>query len=221
MPYFQTHPIVVVTDQPLKQILFRPDMSGRMVKWVLELSEYDLDFQPRTTIKTQALADFIAEDNGRQFAENSFRNWCAELRIQQHFTFVGHSQANGQVKNVNRTILQRLKTRIGSIRIGWMDELPSIFWTYQTTPRTATQETLFVLTYGAEAVIPANIGLPSGRVQNFIAQGNEGKMRFNLDLLEQKREEAFIRIAKYKGQVARHYNARARHLSFKSGDLVL
>ena len=160
------------------------------IKWV--------ETEPLNTITSRSVQKFfwrnivcrfglpwaLVSDNGRQFAENSFRNWCAELRIQQHFTFVGHSQANGQVKNVNRTILQRLKTRIGSIRIGWMDELPSIFWTYQTTPRTATQETLFVLTYGAEAVIPANIGLPSGRVQNFIAQGNEGKMRFNLDLLE-------------------------------------
>ena len=61
MSYFQTHPIVVVIDQPLKHILFRPNMSGRMVKWAVELSEYDLDIQPRTAIKTQALADFIAE----------------------------------------------------------------------------------------------------------------------------------------------------------------
>ena len=61
----------------------------------------------------------------------------------------------------------------------------------------------------------------SSRVQNFVAQGNEDEMRFNLDLLEQKREEAAIRMAKYKGQVAQHYNARVRHLSFKQGDLVL
>ena len=59
--YFQSHPIVVVTDQPLKQILSKPDVSGRMVKWVVELSEYDLGYQPRTAIKAQALADFITE----------------------------------------------------------------------------------------------------------------------------------------------------------------
>ena len=46
-------------------------------------------------------------------------------------------------------------------------------------------------------------------------------MRFNLDLLEQRREEAAIRMAKYKGQITRHYNAKVRHLSFKPGDLVL
>ena len=42
--YFQSHPIVVVTDQPLKQILSKPDVSGRMVKWTVELSEYDIGY---------------------------------------------------------------------------------------------------------------------------------------------------------------------------------
>ena len=88
-------------------------------------------------------------------------------------------------------------------------------------PRTATQETPFVLTYGADAVIPAKIGIPSGRVQHFVAQDIEEEMRLNLDLLEQQWEEAAIRMAKYKGQVARYYNAKVRHLSFKPGDPVL
>nr|XP_027076063.1 uncharacterized protein LOC113699918 [Coffea arabica] len=59
--YFQAHPVVVMTDQPLKQILSKPESSGRMVKWAVELSEYDLGYQPRTAIKAQALADFIAD----------------------------------------------------------------------------------------------------------------------------------------------------------------
>ncbi|XP_071932987.1 uncharacterized protein [Coffea arabica] len=133
----------------------------------------------------------------------------------------GHSQANGQVENVNRTILHDLKTRIESVRTRWIDELSTILWAYRTTPRTATQETPFVLTYGAEAIIPAEIGVPSGRVQHFVTQDNEEEMRLNLDLFEQQREETAIRMAKYKGQVARYYNVRVRHMSFKPGDLVL
>ena len=80
-----------------------------------------------------------------------------------------------------------------------MDELPSICWAYQTTSQTATQKIPFALTYGVKTVILAQMGLPSSRVQNFIAKNNEGNMQFNLDLLEQKREEAAIRAAKYKG----------------------
>ncbi|KAL0404658.1 UNVERIFIED_CONTAM: hypothetical protein Sradi_2106600 [Sesamum radiatum] len=46
---------------PLKQTLGKPDTSGRLINWVVELSEYDISYLPRTTIKAQALVDFISE----------------------------------------------------------------------------------------------------------------------------------------------------------------
>ena len=49
--YFQAHSIVVLTDQPLRQILTKPEVSGRMTKWAVELAEHDLSYQPRTAIK--------------------------------------------------------------------------------------------------------------------------------------------------------------------------
>ena len=60
-PYFQAHTIVVVTDQPLQQFLHRPDVSGRLVLLALELTQFDIKYKARTTIKAQALADFIME----------------------------------------------------------------------------------------------------------------------------------------------------------------
>ncbi|XP_022851454.1 uncharacterized protein LOC111373186 [Olea europaea var. sylvestris] len=60
-PYFQSHTVQVMTDQPIKQILHRPETSGRLLKWAIELSEFDIEFRPRTAIKAQALADFIVE----------------------------------------------------------------------------------------------------------------------------------------------------------------
>lgn len=61
MPYFQAHPIVIVTDQPLRQILGKSDASGRLVKWLVELGEFNIEYQPWTTIKGQAVADFVVE----------------------------------------------------------------------------------------------------------------------------------------------------------------
>ncbi|XP_024037570.1 uncharacterized protein LOC112097200 [Citrus clementina] len=46
---------------PLRQILHKPDATGRLVKWTVELSEFDIDYKPCAAIKAQAMADFVAE----------------------------------------------------------------------------------------------------------------------------------------------------------------
>ncbi|GJS21472.1 reverse transcriptase domain-containing protein [Tanacetum coccineum] len=59
--YFQAHPIIVVMDQPIKQVLSRPEVAGRLQKWSIELGEYAIHYRPRVSIKGQILADFIVE----------------------------------------------------------------------------------------------------------------------------------------------------------------
>ena len=59
--YFQANPILVLTDQPIKKSINKPEVVGRMVQWAIKLSQFDIENHPRTTIKAQALADFIAE----------------------------------------------------------------------------------------------------------------------------------------------------------------
>ncbi|XP_025628241.1 uncharacterized protein [Arachis hypogaea] len=59
--YFQAHPVTVRTDQAVKQVLQKPDLAGRMLAWSIELSQFDIKFEPRYAIKAQAMTDFIAE----------------------------------------------------------------------------------------------------------------------------------------------------------------
>ncbi|GAU50709.1 hypothetical protein TSUD_301140 [Trifolium subterraneum] len=51
--YFLAHSVVIRTDQPVKQLLARPDMVGRMLKWSLELAEFDISFESRKALKAQ------------------------------------------------------------------------------------------------------------------------------------------------------------------------
>ncbi|KAK0574862.1 hypothetical protein LWI29_030229 [Acer saccharum] len=60
-PYFQAHTIEVYTDCPLKLILQKPEVSGRLTKWAVELSEYDIRYTPKAAVKGQAVFEFIAE----------------------------------------------------------------------------------------------------------------------------------------------------------------
>ena len=50
-PYFQVHTIIVLTDQPIRQVLVKSDISGRMTKWAIELGEFDILYHPRTSLK--------------------------------------------------------------------------------------------------------------------------------------------------------------------------
>nr|GEY48905.1 hypothetical protein [Tanacetum cinerariifolium] len=76
------------------------------------------------------------------------------------------------------------------------------------------------LTYGNEAAIPTEIGMPTYQTIQFNEAQNEEEMRINLDLIEKRREPAAIREAKYKKKVERYYNKQVRLVSFRVGDFV-
>ena len=50
-----------MTDQPIKKSMNKPEAAGRMVQWAIKLSQFDIEYHPRTAIKAQVLADFIAK----------------------------------------------------------------------------------------------------------------------------------------------------------------
>jgi len=58
-PYFQNHSITVKTDYPIKKNLQKPDLAGRMSSWAVELSEFNIRYEPHGPIKAQCLLDFI------------------------------------------------------------------------------------------------------------------------------------------------------------------
>ncbi|KAK0607172.1 hypothetical protein LWI29_010695 [Acer saccharum] len=89
MPYFQAHKIRVHTNCPLKLILQKPEVSGRLTKWAIELSEFDVEYLPRTAIKGQAVADFVAEftepnmEVARMMVEQTKKTFRWQLRIDE------------------------------------------------------------------------------------------------------------------------------------------
>ena len=59
--HFQAHVINVMTNHPLKKAMNKLEVARRLIQWAVELSEFDIRYQPRNAIKAQALANFIAE----------------------------------------------------------------------------------------------------------------------------------------------------------------
>ncbi|GKD01059.1 reverse transcriptase domain-containing protein [Tanacetum coccineum] len=74
--YFQAHPITVITDQPIKQIMSRPDVAGRLKKWSVMLEEHSITYRPRTSMKGQILVDFLVETS-----DESYNTPCFSVKV--------------------------------------------------------------------------------------------------------------------------------------------
>ena len=157
----------------------------------------------------------LLSDNGRQFDNTLFRDYCAHFGIQNHYSSPAHSQANGQAEVANRSLLKIIKSRLEGVKGVWLDELPGVLCAYRTTVRTPTGETPFKLAYGSEVVIPAEVHM------TYQDKDNEEQLYLNLDLIDEVRIDAEHRTAKYKNLMARQYDAMVKPRRFNIGDIVL
>ena len=78
-PYFQAHPIVLLTNLPLRSTIHKPDLFGRMARWAVELSEYGIQYKPRLAKKEQVLEDFLAEIPQIETCPDSFNWWTLNV----------------------------------------------------------------------------------------------------------------------------------------------
>lgn len=67
----------------------------------------------------------LITDSGKQFDAKSFKEFCSELGIEQHFVSVAHPQLNGLAEVTNRTIIQGLRKRLNGAKANWVEELAS------------------------------------------------------------------------------------------------
>ena len=125
-------------------------------------------------------------DNGKQFDNLKFKDFCAELRIKNYYSSPAHPQSNGQAEVTIRTLEAVLKTTLEGLKGKLIEYLPEVLWTYRTTRKSATQETPFALAFGIEVVAPVKIGLKSPRIELASVEHNEEALRLNLDLLDEK-----------------------------------
>ncbi|GKC42424.1 reverse transcriptase domain-containing protein [Tanacetum coccineum] len=138
----------------------------------------------------------IISDNGKQFRDNPFKDWCEKLCIRQCFASVKHPQTNGLVERANRSLGEGIKARLDERSKDWIGELSHVLWSHRTMIKSSNGETPFSLTYGTEAVIPAEIGMPTLRTMEVDPTKNDEALEINLDLIEEKREQAAIQEAK-------------------------
>ncbi|GJR87332.1 reverse transcriptase domain-containing protein [Tanacetum coccineum] len=103
---------------------------------------------------------------------------------------------------------------------GLIEELSHVLWAHRAMIKSSNGDTPFSLTYETEVVIPAEIGMPTIRTTEVDIVHNDEALEINLDLLEERREQATIREAKSNAKMEKYYNSKVRNTIFKPEDLV-
>ncbi|XP_065023226.1 uncharacterized protein LOC135649056 [Musa acuminata AAA Group] len=122
---------------------------------------------------------------------------------------------------MNRAILEGPKRRISGAHGAWVEELPSVLWAMQTTPKTISRESPFSLAYGTEVVLPPEMVFLTLRTSSYKQKDFEEGLRANLDLLVKRRAKTHLRTLAYKKAIAQVYNHKVRLRPIKVRDLVL
>ncbi|GJR66099.1 reverse transcriptase domain-containing protein [Tanacetum coccineum] len=349
--YFQAHPITVITDQPIKNILSSPEVASRMQKWSIQLGEFGIHYRRRVSIKGQVLADFIIERPEEEGQDDSTKEeeplparWtlfpdessCVDgcgagviltdpegveftyaLRFQFETTnnevkyealIAGFNFRAFSIKQVPRsknkkadalskmastsfahlskqvlveelkeksvnekevltvkwgidiarpfpegpgkvkflivamdyftkwieakpvaTIMgnqskqkfgEGIKARLGKDNKNWLEEISHVLWAHRTMVKSSNGDTPFFNNLRKRKQSPRKLIMPTFRTAEVNVVENDEALEINLELLEEKREQAAIREAKSKRQMEKYYNTKVRNASFKLGDLV-
>uniref|UniRef100_A0A2N9EA47 Uncharacterized protein n=1 Tax=Fagus sylvatica TaxID=28930 RepID=A0A2N9EA47_FAGSY len=205
--------LIVATDYFTKWVEAEPlaritDSESRKFVWKNIITRFGI---PRCFVS----------DNGTQFDSGPFKKYCSDFGIRNHFSSPAYPQGNGQAESSNKVILSGIKKKLEEAKGRWVEELPTVLWTFRTTPRSSTGETPYSLTYGVEAVIPLEVGLPTLRSEEYDQDNNELVLAKDLDLAQERRDLAMIRLASYQGDLKKRYGKSVRERILAPGDLVL
>jgi hypothetical protein len=196
-------------------------------KWVVA--------KPLANIKEPTIQKFICQnivcrfgvpreltvDNGKQFDCYTFKKYCKTLGTHVKFSSVYHPQSNGTVERENGLIFSRIKKCLFDQKKGkWVDELPKVIWSHNTTVSRAIGFTPFRLLFGTEAVTPEEINNESMRVLK-AKEIEEIDKKVEKDMIQLTILEAAENIEKYQQETKAWRDKKVVRKDIKTGDLVL
>jgi len=161
----------------------------------------------------------LTVDNGKQFDSENFKEFCRSIGTKLAFASVYHPESNGAVERANGVIFLAVsKTLLGLRKGKWVDELPRVIWSHNTTISRTTGFTPFKLLYGEEAMLPEEIKHESLRTTRQLMMQDEEYVK---ETIEATRLEAVENIAKYQSQTKKWRDSQVVRKDIKHGDLVL
>ncbi|XP_060179392.1 uncharacterized protein LOC132609432 [Lycium barbarum] len=182
-----------------------------------------VDFVHSNIICRFGIPRTMISDNAANLNSHLMREVCQQFKITHRNSTPYRPKANGAVEAANKNIKKILRKMVQCSR-QWHAKLPFALLGYRTTVRTSVGATPYLLVYGTEAVIPAEVEIPSLRIieEAGIDDNEWVKTRLEqLSLIDEKRLTLVCHGQLYQRRIARAHNKKVRHKHFEVGQLVL
>jgi hypothetical protein len=202
----------------------------KFTKWI--------EVMPVTCPKAYRVLDFLDElvhryilhhriitDLGSNFNNHQFWEYYENSGIDVRYVSITHPRANGQVERANGMVLDGLKKRLHDAANSkggkWIKELPNALWGLRTQTSKPTGQSPYLLVYGSEAILPADIMWDSPAVEQYDKGILEDSRQVDIDVLEEAHCVALVQLARYLEGIRRYHDRNVKEHSFNVGDLVL
>ncbi|XP_059294478.1 uncharacterized protein LOC132047454 [Lycium ferocissimum] len=181
------------------------------------------DFVNNNLICRFGVPESIITYNGANMNDHLIKDISEQFKITHRNSTAYRPQMNGAVEAANKNIKRILRKMVDNYK-NWHYQLPYALLWYKTTTKTSTRENPYLLIYGKEAVIPAEVEIPSLRIiqEAELKDAEWVKNRYEqLAMIEEKRIAAVCHGQLYRQRMSRALNKRVRTLLFQIGQLVL
>jgi hypothetical protein len=244
-PAFPLQPVNI--EQPFEQ--WGLDIIGEITphsskqhKYILTATDYFtkwVEAIPLKTTNSEAIMEFIDQfiitrfgvpnalvfDNASYFSGNSIFEFAIKRGFKLKYSANYYPQGNGLAESTNKNLIKIIKRTIEQNHKNWHKSLIFALWADRITQKASIGTSPFNLVYGKEAVIPANLVLPSLALVQFIEESPSSSIQLRHDQilkLEEEREKARIIHAKHQQIIKSSFDTTSTSSKqLQVGDLVL
>ncbi|XP_026458675.1 uncharacterized protein LOC113359219 [Papaver somniferum] len=164
----------------------------------------------------------IRSDNVKSFVNKDVIDLLRQNNIRLHTSTPYYPKGNGKAEAMNKTLIRILSRTVHDHYIEWHEQFSLALWAYRNSKRSSTGESPYLLVYGEDAILPAEIAIPSARVAMTIHTIPDEISRFaHLDTIEENRTRVERFAEAYRNRTANYYNQSVKERTFKADDLVL
>ena len=157
----------------------------------------------------------IITNNGTNLSKGAMKEFCQREHIRLDVSSVAHPSPMVKLSEILRGIKPRLMVPLQRTPGCWVEELPLVLWSINTTPNRSRGYTPFFMVYGVEAVLPSGIRHYSPRVVAYVEADNEQARQDALDLLDEQGAVAAARSAIYQQDLRRYHSGRVKSRTFQ------